>query len=484
MSTDLPDRPGTPDMPDDLDQAYARAHALADDGRGPAASVRANVLAAAVRMASGEDAQDAKPRLVPVAPPVAAVGRGRGRAINLSSWRVRSGAALCAMLLVGLAVWRFDQNGRLGGGVQVALAELRLAEPRTAAPPQDLPLPAAAAAASYPYAAPPAVVEDPLDNGASARARLAKQAPGDKDIVVAQLEQQHAAERRALAQSDQAAQARRPLPAAAPPVAADAATSPAPVVVASNGPRAQGALTEQESATVTITAAAAPPEIMTSPPHPPSVLPRRVMVVPRTSSSAAEAEAKVSRSGNTVVASADTTGRAAEGERVAALSQASADARAKAAVAAPAAPVAAAPMAPAPVAAAPQAEPDGVAAARARPFAAADAAKKAAPSPAGTLAGASLRSSSPAALQSAADRDDVDALKTLLADPATRVDARDADGRTALLHAVLAQHPAAVRLLLAAGADPARADHAGLTPRQAAQTGASAEIAALLGAGR
>jgi hypothetical protein len=35
---------------------------------------------------------------------------------------------------------------------------------------------------------------------------------------------------------------------------------------------------------------------------------------------------------------------------------------------------------------------------------------------------------------------------------------------------------------LAAGADPGRADRAGLTPRQAAQTGASAEIAVLLSA--
>ena len=37
-----------------------------------------------------------------------------------------------------------------------------------------------------------------------------------------------------------------------------------------------------------------------------------------------------------------------------------------------------------------------------------------------------------------------------------------------------------MRLLLAAGADPARADPAGLTPRAAAQAGANAEIAALL----
>jgi hypothetical protein len=87
-------------------------------------------------------------------------------------------------------------------------------------------------------------------------------------------------------------------------------------------------------------------------------------------------------------------------------------------------------------------------------------------------------------LQAAADRGDIDALKALLAAPSARVDIPDADGRTALLHAVLAQRPAAVRLLLAAGADPGRADHAGLTPRQAAQVGGNAEIAALLGATR
>jgi hypothetical protein len=37
-----------------------------------------------------------------------------------------------------------------------------------------------------------------------------------------------------------------------------------------------------------------------------------------------------------------------------------------------------------------------------------------------------------------------------------------------------------VRLLMAAGADPGRADRAGLSPRAAALTGANAEIATLL----
>ena len=86
----------------------------------------------------------------------------------------------------------------------------------------------------------------------------------------------------------------------------------------------------------------------------------------------------------------------------------------------------------------------------------------------------------PTPLQAAVDRADVEALKTLLANPATRVDAPDATGRTALLHAVLAQQLGAVRLLIAAGADPDRADQAGLTPRAAALAGANAEIATLV----
>ena len=65
MSEPTPERP----MDDDLGQAYARSHALADDGRGPSASVRANVLAAAARIAAG-----AALPVVSVAPPVVAVG--------------------------------------------------------------------------------------------------------------------------------------------------------------------------------------------------------------------------------------------------------------------------------------------------------------------------------------------------------------------------------------------------------------------------
>lgn len=407
MSEPTPERP----LDDDLDQAYARAQSLAGDGRGPSASVRASVLAAAARIAAGE--AGAAPPLVPVAPPVAPVGSRRGAAVNLSSWRLRSGAALCALLLVCAGIWRFDQNGRLGGNVQVALAELRLAEPRTAPAPQDLPLPAATAA-SYPYAPPPAVVVDPVDGGASVRGAAAKRAEPDRGLVVAQLDARAEAPR-AAPQADAAAPPAAAQPGPARPAAAAVAAAPpapAPVVLAANAPRAESRPTEQESATVTITAAApaAPPTIMTSPPRLPSVLPRRMMLVPRPGSAPA---ARPAPAGDTAVAMAETAARSRDAARV------------QSPAAAP-----------------------------------------------------------PAPLQAAADRGDVDALKALLSDPATNVDSPDVDGRTALLHAVLAQRPAAVRLLLAAGADPGRADRTGLTPRQAAQTGPDAEIAALLGTGR
>jgi hypothetical protein len=425
--------PPRPTMDDDLDQAYARAHALADDGRGPSASVRANVLAAAARIAAGDDGAVVPP-LVPIAPPVADVGRGRARAINLSSWRVRSGAALCAMLLVGLALWRFDDNGRLGGDVQVAQAELRLAQPQAAPVPRDLPLPAAAAA-SYLYAAPPAVVEDPLDNGSSGRGAAAKKAERDKDVVVAQLEKERSVARRTAPSADAIAPPGTFQPAApAAPGTADIAAKPAPVVVASNAPRAEAAAPPpEESTTVTSRAAAAPPQVVTSPPRAPSVLPRRVLLVPQAPPAPAAA-APVDPSapaGSTTVAAAEPDRKRA---KVAELAEE-------------------------------------------RTLSKASASDSAPPSAAGSLAGASAV---PHPLQAAAGRGDVEALRRLLADPAARVDTPDADGRTALLAAVLAQQPAAVRLLLEAGADPGRADRAGLTPRAAAQAGANAEIAALL----
>lgn len=365
-----------PDMNDDLDHAYERSHALADDGRGPPAAVRANVLAAARAVAAeaaariaAEDA--ARVPLVPVAPPVAAVGRGRSRAINLASWRVRSGVALCAMLLIGVTAWRFDERARFGVDAQVALAERRLVEPS----PRELPPPAAAA--SYPDAAPPAVVADPVDGASNRGAVAAKRAPRarDRDLVVAQLDQQPAQSSRPAPQPEAAAMARR-----APP-----AIAPVPAV-----------------------------------PPPP------------------KAAADATPSGETTVAAAASDVGAQRVE---------------------------------------------VAAAQARFSSAAvsDSLKKSAPALAGAPPGASLRMTSEP-LHAAADRGDVDTLKKLLADPATPVDAPDSAGGTALLHAVLAQHAAAVRLLLAAGADPGRADRAGLTPRAAAQSGASAEVAALLAA--
>ncbi len=99
-----------------------------------------------------------------------------------------------------------------------------------------------------------------------------------------------------------------------------------------------------------------------------------------------------------------------------------------------------------------------------------------------TLAGVA---SEPAdTLHAAASRGDGAAIVRLLAVPGAQVDAPDASGRTALLHAVLARQPGAVRALLAAGADPARADATGLSPRAAAQASPDAEIAALLAAPR
>ena len=462
-------------MDDDLDQAWARAHALAGDGPGPAASVRANVLAAAARIAAGAEAgaaaeariaggQDAGapavPPLVPVAPPVAPVGRGRDGAINLSSWRVRSGAALCALLLVCAGVWRMDQNGRLAGGVQVALAELRLAEPRTAPARQELPVPAAAPA-SYPYAAPPPVVVDPLDGTAGTRGATARRAERDnRDVVVAQLDEARApAAPRAAPDAEALSRARSAAPAQAPArMAADAAAAPPPA------PAENVAPAQQEPAAATITAAApvAPPQVVTAPPRAPSVLPRRVMLVPRASSAVS---AKPAPGGNTVVALAEPSERRElEGEAM---------------QSAPA-PVAAAGLAAPPPGSPSQARQDGRESAGADAFPA-DPARRAKAARPGDSPDASAPSPS---LHAAAARGDVDALKALLSDPAVRVDAPDAAGRTALLQAVLAQRPAAVRLLLAAGADPARADRAGLTPRQAAQAGASAEIAALLAAPR
>ena len=422
MSADKPERP---DMADDLAQAYAQAHALSDDGRGPSAAVRVNVLAAAravaaqARAAAESSAEAAATLpLTPVAPPVADVGRGRSKAINLSSWRVRSGAALAAMLLVGVAGWRFDAARRFNNGEQVAMAELRMAAPPTSQVPQELPVPATSGA-SYPYLPPP-VVDDPADH---ARLPTARQAQRDKDVIVAQLDQQADRMARAAGPAAAAAPARRPPPPATPaPAVADAAV-PAPA--GDLAPEAKTAALDQDPVTVTIKAA--PTRIATAPAMPPSVLQRRVAVAPPAAPPA-----------TTTLAAAEPAQQRADVE-------------------------------------APRAAYTGAGVG--------EALKKSAPSSVGSLVTAAARTL-PAPLQAAADRGDVETLKKLLANPSAPVDAPDSSGRTALLHAVLAQHPAAVRLLLAAGADPARADPAGLTPRAAAQTGASAEIATLLAAPR
>ena len=430
MTADTPERP---DMNDDTARAYAQSHALADAGGGPSAAVRANVLAAAREIAADSAAriaaeQAAPLAVTPVAAPVAEVGRRRAPAVNLSSWRVRSGAALCAVLLVGMVSWRFDSAHRLGGDVQVALAELRLAEPPTATAPEELPVPPLSGA-SFPYAAPPPVVVDPLDNTTAAKVAAAP-AARERATIVAQAEQATPAPRAAIP-----ADAARRAPALAPapaPVAADVA--PSPVVVASTAPAVDGAPTEQSPTTVTVTAPA-PTQIITSGAMPPSVVQRRIALIPRPAASPAAAP---------VATAAPAPASFGEAGIVAA------------------------------------ADPQHVEVTSRLAFSS-DVLKKVSPGLQGSLVGASARLSPPP-LQAAADRGDVEALRRLLADPAARIDAPDAAGRTALLHAVLAQHADAVRLLLAAGADPGRADPAGLTARAAARAGASAEIAALLAA--
>ncbi|HEY9025978.1 MAG TPA: ankyrin repeat domain-containing protein, partial [Burkholderiaceae bacterium] len=91
-------------------------------------------------------------------------------------------------------------------------------------------------------------------------------------------------------------------------------------------------------------------------------------------------------------------------------------------------------------------------------------------------ADAAAKPAADGALRRAADAGDVQAIRRLLAQPGAQVDAVDAEGRSALLHAVLARQPEAVRALLAAGADPARADRAGLTPRAAASQSGDAAL--------
>jgi len=95
------------------------------------------------------------------------------------------------------------------------------------------------------------------------------------------------------------------------------------------------------------------------------------------------------------------------------------------------------------------------------------------------------RTDAAAALRQAAGAGDMAALQTLLSrttdiDRPSGIDARDGNGRTALMLATLHGRRAAVDALLAAGADPNAADAKGTTPLQAAVAGGQPEIIAAL----
>jgi hypothetical protein len=424
---------------DDLDHAYAQAHALTDDGRGPGASVRANVLAAALQVAAQAAARGAaepveRPALTPVAAPVSNVARGRLWALNLSSWRVRSGAALGAVLVVALGAWRFDASRRFEGDMQVASAESTVMEAKVVdAPAMDLPPPPPKSLPMPRVSPRPAGASAPPVLGEARMAQAEDHSARDKDLVTVRSDPPYRANSVPPARAD--ARAAHRAPAAALPPTQLAMADPAELV------RIDAA--RPVSPSIGLSAAAPPAGAI---------------------------------SGRAVAAFAPP---------------------------APTAPAFAAPVATAPVAtatAAAASAPDNVVVAAleqqqrvevtgssiSRHLDAESArgslekAKKAAPAPADKVIAGSLRAL-PTPLHVAAGNNDVDTLHRLLADPATRVDAADAQGRTPLLLAVAARHAAAVRLLLAAGADPDRADSTGATPRSLARTGANAEIATLLG---
>jgi hypothetical protein len=103
-----------------------------------------------------------------------------------------------------------------------------------------------------------------------------------------------------------------------------------------------------------------------------------------------------------------------------------------------------------------------------------------APPPAERVQVTAARRTDPAAeLRRAAEIGDVAKLQTLL-DMQSVVDARDADGRTALMLATLHGQARAVDVLLAHGADPNAADARGTTPLRAALAGNQPDIAAAL----
>jgi ankyrin repeat protein len=86
---------------------------------------------------------------------------------------------------------------------------------------------------------------------------------------------------------------------------------------------------------------------------------------------------------------------------------------------------------------------------------------------------------SDAALRRAAESGDMPRLRTLLGEPIA-IDARDSNGRTALMLATLHGQQQAVDALLAGGADPNLADSSGTTPLQAAIAADRSSIAAAL----
>ena len=103
-----------------------------------------------------------------------------------------------------------------------------------------------------------------------------------------------------------------------------------------------------------------------------------------------------------------------------------------------------------------------------------------APSHSVAPAAAAPRASDPAAeLRRAAEIGDTPQLQMLLGRQPD-IDARDANGRTALMLAVLRGEARAVDMLLASGADPNAADGSGTTPLQAAVAGNQPAIAAAL----
>lgn len=83
------------------------------------------------------------------------------------------------------------------------------------------------------------------------------------------------------------------------------------------------------------------------------------------------------------------------------------------------------------------------------------------------------------ALRAAAATGDVTTMNALIGRGAD-INARDANGRTALMLAVLGQQDAAVDALLARGADANAADAGGIRPLQAAVAAGRSKIASAL----